>query len=154
MKENSPSSSIPRATLLEVSGCTCLRLRKVARRLTQIYDQALAPSGLTVTQFGIIANLAGHGDLSIGDLAEHMGMDPTSLNRTLKPLQRENLIIEKANPNDKRFRLISVTKTGQTTLADAIKLWKTAQQQLNSQLGVQAVSRLNQHLDQAFAHAV
>ena len=152
MKSNSsPSPSIPRATLLEVSNCTCLRLRKTARRITQIYDEALAPSGLTVTQFGILGNLAGRGELSIGQLAEHLGMDPTSLNRTLKPLQRDGLIEEKADPDDKRVRLISLTKAGLSTLPDAIKLWKSAQQHVVSDLGSSAVSDLNRHLDVAFS---
>jgi DNA-binding MarR family transcriptional regulator len=125
---------------MEVSECTCLRLRKTARRLTQIYDEALAPAGLTVTQFGLLANLAGHGDLSIGELAEHMGMDPTSLNRTLKPLQREKLIAGKIDSDDKRIRLISLTEPGQSVLAAAIELWKSAHQQLTAKLGVTAVS--------------
>jgi DNA-binding MarR family transcriptional regulator len=128
-----------------------LRLRKTARRLTQIYDEALAPTGLTVTQFGILSNLAGRGDLSIGQLAEHMGMDPTSLNRTLKPLQRDKLVAEKPGPNDKRVRLISVTKGGRSILPDAIKLWRSAQQHVTSHLGPHAVADLNRHLDIAFS---
>jgi DNA-binding MarR family transcriptional regulator len=151
LKSISPSSpSIPHASILEVSNCTCLRLRKTARRLTQIYDEALAPSGLTVTQFGILSNLAGRGDLSIGQLAEHMGMDPTSLNRTLKPLLREKLVAEKTDSKDKRVRLISLTKSGLSILPDAIKLWKSAQHHVTSSLGSVAVAALNQQLDLAF----
>ncbi len=153
MKSASSLSPIPHATLLEVSNCTCLRLRKTARRLTHIYDEALAPSGLTVTQFGILSNLAGRGDLSIGQLAEHMGMDPTSLNRTLKPLQRDKLVAEKTDSNDKRVRLISLTKGGLSILPDAIKLWKSAQQQITSSLGSTTVVGLNRHLDLAFTQA-
>jgi DNA-binding MarR family transcriptional regulator len=146
----SPTPFIPRETLLEVSNCTCQRLRKTARRLTQIYDEALASSGLTVTQFGILGNLAGRGDLSIGQLAEHMGMDPTSLNRTLKPLQRERLIAERNDSNDKRVRLISLTKGGLSSLSNAIKLWKSAQDHVASSLGSSAVAALNKQLDVTF----
>lgn len=153
MKSAAPPSSISHATLLEVSNCTCLRLRKTARRLTQIYDEALAPAGLTVTQFGILSNLAGRGDLSIGQLAEHMGMDPTSLNRTLKPLQREKLITEKTDLTDKRVRLISLTNVGLSILPDAIKLWKSAQEHITFDLGASAVTNLNRQLDIAFRKA-
>ena len=118
--------------------------------MTQIYDEALAPVGLTVTQFGILGNLAGRGDLSIGQLAEHLGMDPTSLNRTLKPLQREKLVAEKNDANDKRVRLISLTKSGMSNLSDAIKLWKAAQHHVTSSLGSVELAVLNQHLDLAF----
>ena len=40
--------------LREVSGCTCLHARRIARQLTQAYDGALAPVGVTVNQFGEI----------------------------------------------------------------------------------------------------
>jgi len=125
-------------------------LRKTARQLTQIYDKALASSGLTVTQFGILGNLAGRGDLSIGQLAEHMGMDPTSLNRTLKPLQRKKFVTEKNDAKDKRVRLISLTKSGLSALADAIRPWKSAQDHVTTSLGSVALAALNKQLDLAF----
>ena len=37
-------------------GCTCFRLRSLTRRVTQLYDQVLAPSGLTVTQYSLLAH--------------------------------------------------------------------------------------------------
>lgn len=98
----------------------------------------------------MLSNLAGRGDLSIGQLAEHMGMDPTSLNRTLKPLRREKLITEETDLNDKRVRLISVTKNGLSILPEAIKLWKSAQQHVTANLGAPAVAELNRYLDLAF----
>ena len=46
----------------EIANCTCLRLRRTARRVTQIYDQMLEPAGLTLAQFSLIAQLyAGEG---------------------------------------------------------------------------------------------
>ena len=38
-------------------GCTCLRLRKASRRVSQIYDQHLEPFGLTVTQYGVLGHI-------------------------------------------------------------------------------------------------
>ena len=89
----------------------------------------------------------------MGQLAEHMGMDPTSLNRTLKPLQREKLITEKTDLTDKRVRLISLTNVGLSILPDAIKLWKSAQEHITFDLGASAVANLNRHLDLAFIKA-
>ena len=45
--------SVPKPT----SGCTCYRLRKLTRRITQHYDTRLAPSGLRVTQYSLLAHL-------------------------------------------------------------------------------------------------
>ncbi|MDE2582265.1 MAG: hypothetical protein KGL52_11575, partial [Rhodospirillales bacterium] len=56
-----------------VWGCTCMHLRRAARRVTQVYDQVIAPTGLTSGQFGLLARLhaaALHGEagVSIGTL--------------------------------------------------------------------------------------
>ena len=74
-----------------IAQCSCLRLRRTTRRVTQIYDRLLEPAGLTVNQFGLLARLYGANlrreILPIGTLAERVGMDPTTLNRSLKPLE-------------------------------------------------------------------
>lgn len=143
-------TAIPSHVLQEVSGCTCLRIRKTTRLLTRIYDEALVSSGLTVTQFGILASLAGLGALSIGNLAEHMGMDPTSLNRTLMPLQRKRLVRAKQCPDDRRIRRIEICAPGETLLAAAIPNWKRAQQHVHASMG-STVRDLNECLDLAFS---
>ena len=61
-----------------VMGCTCLKLRKASRHITQIYDHALSSSALTVNQFGLLAWLygarqAGRPGLAIGVLGERLG---------------------------------------------------------------------------------
>src|SRR5215471_13866710 len=65
----------------EIVQCTCLRLRRTSRRITKIYDGFLEPAGLTVNQFGLLARLYGgrlRGEtLTMGMLAERVGMDPT-----------------------------------------------------------------------------
>ena len=39
-------------------GCTCARLRKLARRLTRIYDAHLSAQGIKVTQYSLLAHAA------------------------------------------------------------------------------------------------
>ena len=41
----------------EVSRCNCTALRKASRRVSQLYDTALAPSGLKTTQRTILAQI-------------------------------------------------------------------------------------------------
>src|SRR5690606_9521355 len=57
--------------------CTCFKLRRAARRVTQVYDRHLQPTGLRITQFGLLARLRG-GPLGMTQLAERMGMDRTT----------------------------------------------------------------------------
>lgn len=53
-------------------GCTCLRLRKASRCVSQIYDQHLQRHGLTITQYGLLAHLSRLDGISIGTLAEKL----------------------------------------------------------------------------------
>ena len=47
----------------------CQRLRQAARRITQMYDHALAPVGLRVTQLPILATLDEEGPMAMNALA-------------------------------------------------------------------------------------
>src|SRR3546814_11719452 len=60
------------------SPCTCFKLRRAARRVTQLYDRQLQPAGLRITQFGLLARLRAE-PLQMAALAERMGMDRTTL---------------------------------------------------------------------------
>src|SRR5258705_12037257 len=67
-------------------GCTCYLLRKLTRQVTQAYDRAVSPAGLTITQYSLLQNLRREPGMSISTLAARMGMERTSLLRTLKPV--------------------------------------------------------------------
>ncbi len=129
------ATSIP---LQEVAACTCLRLRKAARRVTQLYDQALAPADLTITQFSLMAHLLPGQGLTMGALAEALVMDPTTLTRNLRPLQARGLVAVAPGTEDRRQRLIRLTDAGRALLADAYPLWRAAQAGLAERLGGQA----------------
>jgi DNA-binding MarR family transcriptional regulator len=140
----------------EVSGCTCLSARRAGRQLTQIYDHALKPAGLTVNQFGLLAklygaSLAGRQGLSIGMLAERLGMDPTTLNRNLKPLAARGLVADGADPEDRRVRAILITSKGLSKLRKAVPFWRGAQARIQEALGVEATLALRSLLDLASA---
>ena len=77
-------------------GCTCMRLRKVSRRVSQIYDHSLEAAGMTVTQYGVLGHIARFDGIGIGALAEKLGMDPTTLTRNLRPLERQGFVDDEA----------------------------------------------------------
>lgn len=145
-----------RLDIREISGCTCLHARRATRRLTQIYDRALKPVGLTANQFGLLTNLygdtlaGGHG-LSIGALAEQLGMDPTTLNRNLKPLTAQELVASGLGPEDRRVRVVVITNKGLARLRKAMAYWRRAQTQTRQALGAEAMLALNSLLDLASA---
>ncbi|MBV9078980.1 MAG: winged helix-turn-helix transcriptional regulator [Methylobacteriaceae bacterium] len=107
--------------------CTCSAIRKAARHVTQHYDRHLAPVGITVNQYGILARIAGLGPIPINRLAARLFMDRTTLGRTLRPLEREGLVRIEPDPDDKRRRGLVVTEAGRALLDQARPLWAEAQ---------------------------
>ena len=50
--------------------CICATLRKATRSVSQLYDNALRPSGLRATQFHILAELHGVGEATVSQLTK------------------------------------------------------------------------------------
>lgn len=134
---------------LSPSGCTAMRLRRTARRVTQIYDRHLAPYGLTAAQFGLLAQLRAHSGMGVGALAERMTMDATTLSRNLKPLELRGLATFAPDARDRRARRLSLTDEGRALLRRATAGWSEAQRHVESLLGVAGAQALNATLDAA-----
>jgi DNA-binding MarR family transcriptional regulator len=120
--------------------------------LTQIYDRALEPVGLTANQFDLLTNLFGASltdeeCLPIGTLAARMGMHPTTLTRDLKPLIAQGLVADTDDPRDGRVRAVFITSEGRDKLRKAVPAWRRAQKQVESALGAEAALALNSLLD-------
>ncbi|HSZ97315.1 MAG TPA: MarR family transcriptional regulator [Bradyrhizobium sp.] len=115
------------AAAINGSRCNCTALRKATRRISQLYDTALAPSGLKTTQRAILAQLGRSEPASVGQLAEALVMDAGALAHTLKPLERDRLIAVTVDPDDRRSRMITLTRQGRAKLAESDALWAKAQ---------------------------
>ncbi len=130
-------------------GCTCSRLRKAARRVSQIFDQHLEPYGLTITQFGLLAQLKRQDGISIGGLAEAMIMDPTTLSRNLRPMAERGLITMTPDPSDKRARCLHLTREGRNAFTRARPGWARAQRLVEDTLSLREATALNDTLDRS-----
>jgi DNA-binding MarR family transcriptional regulator len=115
--------------------CSCTALRKASRRISQLYDTALAPSGLKTTQRAILAQIGRSEPTTIGELAAALVMDPGALAHTLKPLERDGLVDVAVDPNDRRSRRITLTRRGRGKLTETDALWAKAQQGFEAAFG-------------------
>jgi DNA-binding MarR family transcriptional regulator len=71
----------------------------------------------------------------------------STLNRDIKPLIKQGLLSDRANPKDRRIREVFITETGQTRLRDAIPAWRRAQLHVHDALGHEVSLSLNALLD-------
>ncbi|MGB5182851.1 MAG: MarR family winged helix-turn-helix transcriptional regulator, partial [Xanthobacteraceae bacterium] len=120
---------------LKSEDCNCFVVRSAARHVTQLYDQFLAPVGLHVTQFSILAKLKRLGPTTINALAKEMVMDRTTLGRNALPLERDGLIKIEVSASDGRAKELHLTKAGERRLLAGREAWERAQARFDSRFG-------------------
>lgn len=121
--------------------CACFRARSMARAITGLYDETLDSSGLRTHQLAILATIRAHGAVSMQMLAAELGVDPSTMTRTLLPMEREGFVASEPG-EDRRVRELALTPKGHRKLAEAGRLWSKAQKTLREKLGAERFERL------------
>lgn len=130
-------------TIRNVAQCDCLAIRQAARQITQFYERHLSKEGLTANQYAILRKLSGLGRLTVGDLAQSMVMDATTVTRAIRPLLRDRLL--RAVPGkDQRTRLIDLTAGGRAKLRAADAHWRDAQDAFEQAFGAADAQAMRQ----------
>lgn len=133
--------------------CNCLAVRQAARQLTQLYDEALAHTGLRVTQYSVLARLARIEPATMLELAAALVMDRTTLTHNLKPLERDGLVVIGVDEADQRARRLRLTAKGKATLKSARVAWRRAQERFETAFGADRAAELRRQLSRAVAAA-
>lgn len=116
-----------RLAAAETPPCLYLRLRLASRRLLTLYETRLAPSGVSMAQFGLLAGIFEEPDLPMSRLAEKRELSPSTLTRSLRPMETAGWIEIYADAENKRVRRVRLTKEGRARLKAAFTGWKAAQ---------------------------
>ena len=132
-----------------VDRCLCFHVRRISRKLTQIYDQALKPVGLTSGQFVMLAILETDGPLTVGALGRRLDLEASATGRALRILEKQGLV-DPLPAHDNRQHLIHISPSGLDKLDVAGKAWSTAQQQAEQVIGNEPASDLVRVADYAW----
>lgn len=114
--------------------CLCTNTRRAALALTSIYDEALAPHGLKVTQFSLLRAVERHGEPNLTGLAEATGLDRSTLGRNLRVLESAGIVRFSAG-DDQRDRVVTLTAQGRARVRAASVAWKRLESSLRAALG-------------------
>lgn len=135
------------------SHCTCAKLRQLSRKITGIYDQHLLADALTVSQYSLLARIGKYGPMGVIPLASYMGMDRSTMSRSLKPLMIagwiETIDLPLEQLTDKRSFGVHLTPEGKRKWNAAMPHWRKAQDEINNILGDQTHHDLVALVDRA-----
>lgn len=121
--------------------CLCILARRSARSLTDIYDRALEPSGLKVTQFSLLRAIERLENSSLTDMAQATGLDRSTLGRNLRVLEKDGLV-SLSQGMDERTRVPELTANAKKALRIAQPLWEEIQQKMAATLPKDAAQQL------------
>ena len=114
--------------------CASASLRRAARLVTQLYEEVLRPTGVGGPQFTLLQVLKLAPGVSQKQLGEILGIDSTTLTRTLALLRKRGWL--SAEPReDRRALRLGLTKAGENEYERVLPYWQQAQKRLKQALG-------------------
>ncbi len=143
------SASVLIETVHEIRDqCLCLATQRAARRLARRFDRLFAPLGVTNQQFSMLVALSGQWQPRLGELAEFLGMDSTTMTAAIKPLEKRGFVALQVDEADARVRRPRLTEEGREVVAKAVPLWREEHAKVQAELVGQDAAALARTLGQ------
>lgn len=133
--------------------CPAMRARQASRALGKIFDEALRPLGLQLSQLPLLcaAAMAGEAGASIGALARGIVIDPTTLTRNVRPLEKAGLLRVARSPQDKRTRMVFLTRSGERMIERTFPAWQRALEESKATFGERRIEEVRAQLGRIVA---
>lgn len=134
----------PNADNLAVTiGNECLagKARRLSRVITGIYDRALMPFGIKISQASILVFLSIVGEASPGDICKRLQMEKSTVSRNVDRM-RKNGWIEMVEREGRSGQILRITPCGQQLLVDSHPYWQQAQEKAQALLGAEGTDSL------------
>jgi len=103
--------------------------------------------GLSITQYSLLGNLQKIESCSVTDLANYIGLERTTVVRTIRPLFSKGMISDASAPNQ-RNKILQLTEKGEKILEQCKILWRDAQEEVERRIGKENADMLMKILDQ------
>jgi len=130
---------------LIASECLSVRVRRLGRVITRIYDAALAPHGVNAAQLNLLSAIAASGGARAVDLAQLLEMEKSTLSRDLKRMEQAGWVrSDVALPGG--GRAVTLTPAGSRLLLEVRAAWESAQAAAQEVLGRRTFAQLRNAL--------
>ena len=124
--------------------CIAARARMISRAISGVYDEALRPHGLRVSQMNILVAVSHMGSASPGEICRTLLLEKSTLSRDVDRMLERGWL-EAFPGRDARSHRLRLTRKGGKLLAEAAPAWRRAQRRARAMLGddgVAAITRI------------
>ncbi len=114
--------------------CMAVRIRKLNRMITSIYDDCFREYGLTVAQFNLLVSIGSFDAVTPKKIGEILSLEKSSLSRNIEKMRSKGWVTSLPG-DDLRSHKLSLTPAGRALLKKAKPAWDEAQQKSKKMLG-------------------
>ena len=132
------------------SECIAVRIRLLNRTVTNIFDEALRPLGVKVSQLNVLMVVAKRGKISPGDVARRLSMEKSTLSRNVERMKRHKWL-EVTEGDSGRKQILELGPAGRRLIEKALPLWKKAQAETEAMLGQRGARSIHQAANTVWA---
>ncbi len=132
------------------SECIAVRIRLLNRTVTNIFDEALRPLGVKVSQLNVMMVVAKRGPTSPGDVARRLNMEKSTLSRNVDRMRTRGWL-EVSEGDSGRKQILELGTAGRKLIEKSVPLWKKAQAQTEAVLGQQGARSIHRAANTVWA---
>jgi DNA-binding MarR family transcriptional regulator len=138
-----PRSTDPAAAIAHriADECLAMRLRRLGRSVSRVYDEALRPHGLSTAQHNMLVAITHAGPLRPFELARALDLEKSTVARNLERMLARGWIRAAPEPEGNGYR-VEVEPAGRALLERALPAWSAAQKRARRQVGEELASAL------------
>jgi DNA-binding MarR family transcriptional regulator len=122
--------------------CIAVRLRLLNRVVSNLYDDALRPLGLKVSQLNILIVTAKLGVARPAQVCKILQLDTSTLSRNVERMRAHGWL-EVVPEEDARTQPFRLTPQGRRLIEKAVPAWEEAQRQASELLGDEGIALLD-----------
>jgi DNA-binding MarR family transcriptional regulator len=122
--------------------CVAMRLRFVNRIITGLYERALAPLRVKISQAGILVLLSVQGESNPSEIGKIFQMEKSTVSRNVSRMKKKGWLEITASDGQAR-QTIKLTRKGSELLGQVYAKWKKAQEEAGEILGEEGVASVS-----------
>ncbi len=132
------------------SECIAVRIRLLNRTVTGIFDEALRPLGVKVSQLNVLMVVAKRGPISPGEVGRRLNIEKSTLSRNVDRMRTRGWL-KVSEGNSGRKQILELGPAGRTLIEKSLPFWKQAQAQTEAMLGQRGTQSIHRAANAVWA---